>query len=117
MGGLGRTTLANKVYHHGRVRNNFKYFVWAYVSQQCQRKTIWKGILSSLGLIEDKGRILNLEEDDQELAERLHNFLKENKCLVVLDDIGALKIGRLSDLPSQWRRQIAKCCSPSVIRT
>ncbi|XVE48928.1 hypothetical protein DITRI_Ditri01bG0041400 [Diplodiscus trichospermus] len=86
MGGLGKTTLAKKVYRHGRVRNHFKYFVWAYVSQQCQRKTVWKGISSSLGLIEDKSGILNLE-DDQELAGRLYNFLKENKCLVVLDDI------------------------------
>ncbi|XVE63771.1 hypothetical protein DITRI_Ditri07aG0046600 [Diplodiscus trichospermus] len=87
MGGLGKTTLAKKVFHHGRVRNHFKYFVWAYVSQQCQRKMVWKGISASLGLIEDKGGIPHLEEDDQELAGRLYNFLKENKCLVVLDDI------------------------------
>ncbi|XVF45450.1 hypothetical protein PTKIN_Ptkin02bG0207400 [Pterospermum kingtungense] len=89
MGGLGKTTLAKKVYHHSRVRNHFKYFVWVYISQQCQRRTVWNGILSSLGLVRDKGGILSLEEQDQDqkLAQRLYNFLKENKCLVVLDDI------------------------------
>ncbi|XVE93771.1 hypothetical protein REPUB_Repub01dG0223400 [Reevesia pubescens] len=89
MGGLGKTTLAKKVFHHNRVRSHFKYLVWAYISQQCQGKTVWKGILSSLGLIDQSqrgGRILNLE-NDQELTGRLCNFLKENKCLVVLDDI------------------------------
>ncbi|XVF45452.1 hypothetical protein PTKIN_Ptkin02bG0207600 [Pterospermum kingtungense] len=87
MGGLGKTTLAKKVYHHSQVRNHFKYFVWAYISQQCHRRTVWKGILSSLRLIDDKGGILGLENQDDELAERMYNFLKENKCLVVLDDI------------------------------
>ncbi|XVF45451.1 hypothetical protein PTKIN_Ptkin02bG0207500 [Pterospermum kingtungense] len=87
MGGLGKTTLAKKVYRHSEVRNHFKYFVWVYVSQQCQRKKVWKGILSSLGLVDDKGGILGLEDEEDKLAERMYNFLKENKCLVVLDDI------------------------------
>ncbi|XP_017971219.1 PREDICTED: probable disease resistance RPP8-like protein 2 [Theobroma cacao] len=86
MGGLGKTTLAKKVYHHAQVRNHFKHFVWAYISQQCQRRTVWKGILSSLGLIDEKGGIL-LDMGDQDLAAKLYEFLKENKCLVVLDDI------------------------------
>ncbi|XVE93772.1 hypothetical protein REPUB_Repub01dG0223500 [Reevesia pubescens] len=88
MGGIGKTTLAKKVYHHSRVRSHFKYLVWAYISQQCQRKTVWKGILSGLGLIEESQRGgIPILEDDQELAKRLSNFLKENKCLVELDDI------------------------------
>ncbi|WRX16105.1 NB-ARC - like 10 [Theobroma cacao] len=86
MGGLGKTTLAKKVYHHAQVRNHFKHFVWAYISQQCQRRTVWRGILSSLGLIDEKGGIL-LDMGDQDLAAKLYEFLKENKCLVVLDDI------------------------------
>ena len=28
MGGLGKTTLAKKVYHHGRVRGHFECFAW-----------------------------------------------------------------------------------------
>ncbi|OMO81491.1 Disease resistance protein [Corchorus olitorius] len=90
IGGLGKTTLARKVFHHSQVRNHFKFFVWAFISQQFQRKNVWKAILSSLGVNIDErdgpaAGILNL--DEQVLAGDLYNFLKENKCLVVLDDI------------------------------
>jgi putative protein kinase ArgK-like GTPase of G3E family len=32
MGGLGKTTLAKKVYHHSDVRRHFEGFAWAYIS-------------------------------------------------------------------------------------
>ncbi|XP_007041953.2 PREDICTED: probable disease resistance RPP8-like protein 2 [Theobroma cacao] len=86
MGGLGKTTLAKKVYHHPQVRDHFKYFVWAYISQQCEERTVWEGILSSLNPKYEKGGILP-KLGDQDLAKNLYEFLKENKCLVVLDDI------------------------------
>ncbi|OMO60362.1 Disease resistance protein [Corchorus capsularis] len=89
IGGLGKTTLARKVFHHSQVRNHFNFFVWAFVSQQFQRKIVWKAILSGLGVNIDEragpAGILNL--DEQVLAGDLYSFLKENKCLVVLDDI------------------------------
>ncbi|XVF45448.1 hypothetical protein PTKIN_Ptkin02bG0207200 [Pterospermum kingtungense] len=81
MGGLGKTTLAKQVYHHSQVRNHFRYFIWAYISQQCQRRTVWEGILSSLRLIEDRSGIALKLLKDQELAETLYNFLKENKLM------------------------------------
>ncbi|WRX15471.1 NB-ARC - like 10 [Theobroma cacao] len=86
MGGLGKTTLAKKVYNHSQVRNHFKHFSWAYISQQCQTRTVWEGILSSLNPKGEKGGILP-KLGDQDLAKNLYEFLKENKCLVVLDDI------------------------------
>ncbi|OMO92878.1 NB-ARC domain-containing protein [Corchorus olitorius] len=66
IGGLGKTTLARKVFHHSQVRNHFNFFVWAFVSQQFQRRIVWKGILSSLGVHIDEragpAGILNLDE-------------------------------------------------------
>ncbi|OMO95295.1 Disease resistance protein [Corchorus capsularis] len=89
IGGLGKTTLARKVFHHSQVRNHFNFFVCAFISQQFQRKMVWRTILSSLGVNIDEragpAGILNL--DEQVLAGDLYSFLKENKCLVVLDDI------------------------------
>ncbi|XVF78631.1 hypothetical protein PTKIN_Ptkin14bG0150500 [Pterospermum kingtungense] len=82
MGGLGKTTLAKKVYQHGLVRGHFNHMAWVYVSQQCQKRKVWEDILSGLHIME-RGSKLSAEE----LAEKLYNFLKDNKCLVILDDL------------------------------
>ncbi|XVE80065.1 hypothetical protein DITRI_Ditri14bG0109300 [Diplodiscus trichospermus] len=82
-GCLGKTTLAKKVYHHSQVRSYFNRLAWVYVSQQCQRRRVWEDILSGLISSYEKGSKLS----DDQLAEKLFNFLKEEKCLVILDDI------------------------------
>ncbi|KAK8312767.1 hypothetical protein V6Z11_D01G063900, partial [Gossypium hirsutum] len=84
MGGLGKTTLAKKIYRHSQVKGHFNHFAWVYVSQQFQKIRVWKDILSSL-------QIGNTADRDEELAEKLHNFLKDNKCLVILDDIWSIE--------------------------
>lgn len=86
MGGLGKTTLAKKVYHHDRVRACFDHRAWVYVSQQCQRRKAWEDILA--GLVSSNEEVSKLS--DQELTAKLFNFLKDNRCLVILDDIWSL---------------------------
>ncbi|XVF78630.1 hypothetical protein PTKIN_Ptkin14bG0150400 [Pterospermum kingtungense] len=82
-GGLGKTTLAKKVYQHGLVRGNFDHMAWVYVSQQCQKRKVWEDILSGLHIMEKEDR----KKREEDLAEKLFNFLKDNKCLVILDDL------------------------------
>ncbi|CAL8990058.1 unnamed protein product [Prunus brigantina] len=48
MGGLGKTTLAKQVYHNKKVRHHFDSFAWVCVSQRCQIRNIWEGILCKL---------------------------------------------------------------------
>ncbi|KAL4351192.1 hypothetical protein GQ457_06G024030 [Hibiscus cannabinus] len=83
MGGLGKTTLAKKIYHHNKVIGHFNHLVWVYVSQQCQRRKVWEEILSGLKKL-NKG---DNKKRDEELAEELYHFLKDKKCLVILDDL------------------------------
>ncbi|GKU97486.1 hypothetical protein SLEP1_g10629 [Rubroshorea leprosula] len=87
IGGLGKTTMAKAVYHHGDIRRHFEGFAWAYVSQQCKRRDVWEGIL--LKLItpsrEEREEILRMRDDD--LAKKLYKVQKEKKCLIVIDDI------------------------------
>ncbi|KAL4352750.1 hypothetical protein GQ457_06G024020 [Hibiscus cannabinus] len=83
MGGLGKTTLAKKIYHHNRVIGHFNHLVWVYVSQQCQRRKVWEEILSGLKKLNKDER----KKRDEDLATELYEFLKDEKCLVVLDDI------------------------------
>ncbi|XP_052875181.1 probable disease resistance protein At1g58602 [Gossypium arboreum] len=84
MGGIGKTTLAKKIFRHSQVIGHFNHLAWVYVSQQFQKVRVWKDISSSL-------QIKNNADRDEELAEILHNFLKDNKCLVIIDDIWSIE--------------------------
>ena len=87
MGGLGKTTLAKKVFHHSTVRRHFEGFAWAYVSQDCKRRDLWEGILLSISppSKDERDQIMKMREE--ELPKKLNQVLLEKKCLVVLDDI------------------------------
>ncbi|XP_062083751.1 putative disease resistance protein At1g50180 [Humulus lupulus] len=95
MGGLGKTTLAKKVYHHPRVRTHFDCFAWASISQQCVVREVWEGILFGLTspTQEERQEIKNM--GNGEIAKKLYNLQKQKKCLVLLDDIWT---------PSTWDR-------------
>ena len=87
MGGLGKTTLAKKVYHHSDIRRHFKGFAWAYLSQQCKARDVWEGILLKLTspTKDERDQILKMTHD--ELAKKLNQVQQEKRCLVILDDI------------------------------
>lgn len=87
MGGLGKTTLARRIYYHGDVRHHFDCFAWASVSQKCQARDVWEGILIKLVSPTAEKRKEIKEMRDDEISKALYNVLKEKKCLVVLDDI------------------------------
>lgn len=87
MGGLGKTTLAKKVYHHDAIRRHFDGFAWAYISQQCKKRDIWEGILIKLTSPTKEERDIILSMRDDELAKRLYKVQQEKGCLIILDDI------------------------------
>ncbi|XP_022765773.1 putative disease resistance protein At1g50180 [Durio zibethinus] len=100
MGGLGKTTLAKKVYHQCKVGRHFEFFIWVFVSQQWQQRNIWETFLYEL-LSPSKERLGDgqMEKEFKEkwkeiqkmnndaVAKMLHEELQKSKCLVVLDDI------------------------------
>ncbi|MFQ6621252.1 hypothetical protein Gotur_002432, partial [Gossypium turneri] len=81
MGGIGKTTLAKKIFRHNQVIGHFNRLAWVYVSQQFQKVRVWKTFYL----------VFKLKTIDEELAEILHNFLKDNKCLVIIDDIWSIE--------------------------
>ncbi|KAF4374919.1 hypothetical protein G4B88_004670 [Cannabis sativa] len=87
MGGLGKTTLARKVYQHPQVKTHFDCYAWASISQQCNRREVLEGILFAFTSPTDPQRDHIKKLNDDELGRELHNFQKQKKCLVVLDDI------------------------------
>ncbi|KAM7488985.1 hypothetical protein LguiB_026469 [Lonicera macranthoides] len=87
MGGLGKTTLAMKVYHHPDVRRHFDSFASVCISQKWEKVDVLKGILIKLISADEqkKEEIKEMTEDD--LARELCQIQQQKKCLVVLDDI------------------------------
>lgn len=84
MGGLGKTTIARKVYTHSDVRRHFSMFAWSCISQKWDKKDVLLEILIKL-IPEKRGEILGMR--DEELVKELHDVQLKKKCLVVLDDI------------------------------
>ncbi|KAL7161325.1 hypothetical protein ACSBR2_041890 [Camellia fascicularis] len=88
MGGLGKTTLAKKAYHHKDVQNHFDCLAWVCISQQYQTRDILQGIFIKLvpGRNEEVVRMRN-----EEMFEQLYEVQQRKKCLVVLDDIWSIE--------------------------
>ncbi|KAL5732116.1 hypothetical protein ACHQM5_004770 [Ranunculus cassubicifolius] len=86
MGGLGKTTLAKKVYDASVVKETFRLRAWITVSQVFDPKTLLKDLYIQLF-----GRVGGL--DDMELLklkQELNHKLQGKRYLVILDDIWKL---------------------------
>ncbi|XP_058777823.1 probable disease resistance RPP8-like protein 2 [Vicia villosa] len=89
MGGLGKTTLAKKLYNDSRIVNHFECKAWVFVSEEYRdkRKDVLQGILRG---VDPLAEIEKLPE--QELVNKLHNVLAEKRYLIVLDDIWGMEV-------------------------
>ncbi|XP_038973645.1 putative disease resistance protein At1g50180 [Phoenix dactylifera] len=89
MGGQGKTTLAKKVYNTGEIKRSFEKYAWISVSQDYSGTKIFKNIMRKImGISEEE--LDRMEEDD--LKEKLHEFLKDKRYLIVMDDIWSTEV-------------------------
>ncbi|EEF27370.1 Disease resistance protein RPH8A, putative, partial [Ricinus communis] len=91
MGGLGKTTLAKKLYTHNDVKYHFDCKAWVYVSKDYRRREILQGIIMDANAL-NKEEMENMEKlKEEELLKILSEFLEERRYLVVLDDIWSME--------------------------
>jgi hypothetical protein len=88
MGGLGKTTLARKLYNNLHVQRHFNCHVWVCVSQDFRTRELLLTISKVLGIEKPKDKSTDDElrsefTDDCELPK----YLKGKRYLVVMDDI------------------------------
>ena len=88
MAGLGKTTLAKRVYEHPALRNNFNFRAWCNVSQEYQNEGLLREIL---GCIHPENSKLYSEKEEGALALELKQSLLKNKYLIILDDVWDIK--------------------------
>ncbi|CAI9114231.1 OLC1v1014900C1 [Oldenlandia corymbosa var. corymbosa] len=85
MPGLGKTTIAKKVYHDPSIKYFFNRRAWSCVSQVYKRRELYLDILTDVTGVD--ARESDPSSTDDDLAETLRKSLKQQKYLVVLDDI------------------------------
>ncbi|KAL8481086.1 hypothetical protein ACS0TY_027571 [Phlomoides rotata] len=88
MGGIGKTTIANKIYHHEDIRSHFHAFAWACVSQQWQAEDVLQRILNKL---EPEKKEINSMKVEELVAE-VFQVQKRKRCLIVLDDVWEMDV-------------------------
>ncbi|CAI9100979.1 OLC1v1038182C3 [Oldenlandia corymbosa var. corymbosa] len=88
MAGLGKTTLAKRVYRHVSIVHHFYVRSWCTISQAYSKSSLLLEILKGLdGQSTDKYSELN----EHDLARKLYQSLKGKSYLIILDDVWDVK--------------------------
>ncbi|KAH0777693.1 hypothetical protein KY290_009104 [Solanum tuberosum] len=80
MGGIGKTTLARKVYDDSYIRSRFDKHAWVTISEEYNQRQMLLEVASSI-----TGS--NQEMSDDQLMEIVYRGLKGRRFLIVIDDI------------------------------
>ncbi|CAL4990559.1 unnamed protein product [Urochloa decumbens] len=81
IGGVGKTTLAQKLYNDQRVKENFMKRSWICISQQYSEVALLKEILRNIGVHQEQG------ESVSELTAKIAKTIEGKSVLLVLDDL------------------------------
>ncbi|XP_019189580.1 PREDICTED: putative disease resistance RPP13-like protein 3 [Ipomoea nil] len=88
MGGIGKTTLAKRVYQDASIISHFDCRAWVTVSQEYDSRQVLQCLLNSVS--SEKIEInedANMSMSNHQLAENVYRCLKLRRYLIVIDDI------------------------------
>ncbi|CAN4095959.1 unnamed protein product [Withania somnifera] len=84
MPGLGKTTLAYKVYNHKAVVGHFDIRAWCTVDQERNKKKLLQKLLNQVIGLKER---FNEDDIDEDVADKLRKQLFGKRYLIVLDDL------------------------------
>ncbi|XP_027119967.1 putative late blight resistance protein homolog R1B-12 isoform X2 [Coffea arabica] len=96
MPGLGKTTLARKVYSSLKVMRHFHLRAWCSVSPEYEKRRLLLEILTGIHGLTEEIRQMR----DEDLQDKLRKLLLKNKYLIVMDDVWG--IGAWNDLKNSF---------------
>ncbi|XP_016456202.1 putative late blight resistance protein homolog R1B-16 [Nicotiana tabacum] len=85
MGGIGKTTLARKVYDDSTIRYRFDKHAWVTISQVYNERQILLELVSSIS--QDKTDESNQKMSNDQLAEIVYRGVIGRRFLIVIDDL------------------------------
>lgn len=88
MPGIGKTTLAMKIFHDRRTQYKFDVRIWVYVSQHFTRNDIFLSILNEVTSLTEEEK---QSKTDTELASAVADHLRRKCFLLVMDDVWSCK--------------------------
>ena len=88
MGGLGKTTLAKKVYNDPGVKGHFQCRALVYVSQVYTIRELLMGIANNV--MRETDHMRNMGENS--LGNEVRKYLDEKRYLIVLDDVWSIQV-------------------------
>ncbi|XP_058184255.1 disease resistance protein RPP13-like [Rhododendron vialii] len=87
-GGLGKTTIAQKLYNTLSSTKKFDCYGWVSVSTDYNIQDLLRSAIKSFKKPDTKEELVFLEKmKEEDLEPHLHNYLKGSRYLVVLDDV------------------------------
>lgn len=85
MGGLGKTTIAQKIFNDGEMVAYFEKRIWVPVSQNFCEERVMRAMLKQLG--EDESGI-----EESHLLHKIQQRLSDKTCLIVMDDVWRMNL-------------------------
>ncbi|MCL7048741.1 hypothetical protein MKW94_027047, partial [Papaver nudicaule] len=91
LGGLGKTTLAKKIYKHHTVISHFDCCARSSISQQLNLRDVLLEVIKKLMNPNDGELSMIKELCEGDLVEKLYNYLKDKKYFMVVDDLWSIE--------------------------
>ncbi|XP_042013018.1 putative late blight resistance protein homolog R1A-4 isoform X2 [Salvia splendens] len=102
MAGVGKTTLAKKVFDDPSIQRHFELRAWVKVGRKCEFNEILRCILAQVDPDTHDHMVTHGEDgDDEKLVGVLEERLKVKKCLIVLEDIWGWDTQVMDNLPQE----------------
>ncbi|VAH72327.1 unnamed protein product [Triticum turgidum subsp. durum] len=81
VGGVGKTTLAQKIFNDQKIKGSFKLQAWICVSRDYDEVTVLKEVLRNIGVYHEQGETI------AELQRKLAETVEGKSFFLVLDDV------------------------------